>query len=165
MSCRIGVMERMACLAPTARYPDGRTGTPAGHRAHQRAGERACEPCRQSTLRYLTQYGIDKREKIAAKNRTRRDRRQEVLDKLKDVPCADCGGRFPPICMDFDHVQGKSFTISRASTRSLTSVLREVERCEVVCANCHRIRTAQRLVRKHPKEYQADLRPRRLVEA
>ncbi len=92
------------------------------------------------------------RDRIAAYNRDRRDQRQEILDRLKSVPCADCGGTFPPVCMDFDHVgDDKSFTISRASTRSIETVLAEIAKCEVVCANCHRIRTASRVIRKHPK--------------
>jgi hypothetical protein len=27
----------------------------------------------------------------------------ELLNKLRDVPCSDCGQRFPPCAMDFDH--------------------------------------------------------------
>ena len=103
------------------------------------------------TVAYLREYGQANKDRIAAYNRERRDRRQAVLDELKSVPCADCGGTFPPICMDFDHLGDKSFSVSRASTRSIDTVLAEVAKCEVVCANCHRIRTASRLVRKHPK--------------
>ena len=30
----------------------------------------------------------------------------QVLDELRQVPCADCGERFPPCAMDFDHRDG-----------------------------------------------------------
>jgi len=68
--------------------------------------------------------------------------RAEWLRKQKDVPCADCGGRFPPECMDFDHVRGKkAFGIGgRVGRTPLKDLFREMAKCDVVCANCHRIR-------------------------
>lgn len=136
----------MACERPTQAYPDGRTGTPAGFVAHERAGEQPCEPCTAARAAYFLNWSGQNRGQIAKYNRYRRDVRQETIDRLKSVPCADCGGTFPPICMDFDHVgDDKSFTISRASTRSIKTVLAEIAKCEVVCANCHRVRTQQRL--------------------
>jgi hypothetical protein len=35
----------MACERPTAKFPDGRTGTPAGYGAHRKAGEEPCRAC------------------------------------------------------------------------------------------------------------------------
>jgi len=69
--------------------------------------------------------------------------RNAFLAKAKDVPCADCGNKYPPYVMDFDHVRGvKSFSIAQTSyTKPLRDLKREIEKCEVVCANCHRIRT------------------------
>lgn len=158
-------MENLVCAKATIKHPDGRTGTPAGYQAHARIGEKACVECmrgnteasrskqRKQRPGYYREYTRKNAERLAAYNRDRRDRRQDVLDELKSVPCADCGGTFPPVCMDFDHVRGvKLFSVSRASTRSIETVLKEIEKCEVVCANCHRIRTASRLVRKHPKK-------------
>ncbi len=67
------------------------------------------------------------------------------LDALKAVPCADCGGTFPPECMDFDHVRGeKSFGIAVTINRAWHKLLPEIEKCEVVCANCHRTRSRKR---------------------
>jgi hypothetical protein len=70
------------------------------------------------------------------------------IDGLKSVPCMDCGGRFPPVAMDFDHREGevKAFDISRApwKVRSKASIEKEIAKCDVVCANCHRVRTQQR---------------------
>lgn len=62
----------------------------------------------------------------------------------KDRPCADCGGSFPPECMDFDHVRGrKEFEIGK-SNFPVERLAAEIAKCEVVCANCHRIRTKAR---------------------
>jgi hypothetical protein len=67
------------------------------------------------------------------------------LVELKAVPCADCGGTFPPEAMDFDHLGGKRGDISRmAHSVGMAALRAEVEKCEVVCAICHRIRTAAR---------------------
>jgi hypothetical protein len=71
----------------------------------------------------------------------------DLLDQLRDVPCSDCGGRFPPCAMDFDHrdstskVQGVTRMIARAS---IERILAEVDKCDIVCANCHRVRTFRR---------------------
>jgi hypothetical protein len=68
---------------------------------------------------------------------------QAFVNTLKDVPCYDCGNRFPTVCMDFDHrdPSQKVFQISDASLVHRVKVLAEIAKCDVVCANCHRIRT------------------------
>ena len=69
------------------------------------------------------------------------------LGKLKEAPCLDCGQVFSPCCMDFDHVRGeKLLDISQMFTSSWTKVLEEVAKCDLVCANCHRVRTSLRRV-------------------
>jgi hypothetical protein len=65
-----------------------------------------------------------------------------MRDAAKDRPCADCGKRYPPRVMQFDHVRGEkcepvSQIIRRGSKRLL---LAEIEKCEVRCANCHALR-------------------------
>lgn len=72
---------------------------------------------------------------------------RELIRERKAVPCADCGGTFPPVVMDFDHLPGheKAFAISRIKgSSSLKRLLDEIAKCEVVCSNCHRIRTFSR---------------------
>lgn len=70
------------------------------------------------------------------------DKRKSFIDELKDQPCLDCKNKFPPECMDFDHVRGKKFkVVSTLKTYSLERILKEIEKCDLVCANCHRTRT------------------------
>lgn len=61
--------------------------------------------------------------------------------------CADCG-EADPIVLDFDHVgTDKEYSISdmvRAAL-SLDTIMREIAKCEVCCANCHRRRTYNRV--------------------
>ena len=78
-------------------------------------------------------------------------RRQQAtlawLRELRQVPCMDCGGLFPPHVMDFDHRDPKTKAFSVAADKTLLknrAVLEaEVAKCDIVCANCHRIRTAR----------------------
>ena len=79
--------------------------------------------------------------------RTKWRAQARLLDDLRDVPCADCGGSFPPCAMDFDHrlsevkESGVTRMIGRAGTQR---ILAEVAKCDIVCANCHRARTFER---------------------
>ena len=67
------------------------------------------------------------------------------INQLKDRPCMDCGGRFPPECMDFDHVRGvKNFGVSSRATSPKSLILTEIAKCDLICSNCHRIRTKAR---------------------
>jgi hypothetical protein len=72
---------------------------------------------------------------------------RDFVKSQKDKPCTDCGLSFPWYVMDFDHVRGKKFNVSRATSdmRSIESIREEVAKCDVVCSNCHRIRTFTRL--------------------
>jgi hypothetical protein len=71
--------------------------------------------------------------------------------RLKEgKPCTDCGRKFPACCMHWDHVPErgpKLFNLGRADY-ALERVLAEVAKCDLVCANCHAIRTWNR---KHPE--------------
>lgn len=72
---------------------------------------------------------------------------RRIVLLLKQKPCADCGKFYPPCCMDFDHVRGKKVdNVSKLAARRVPvqEILDEVAKCELVCAICHRIRTAKR---------------------
>ena len=66
------------------------------------------------------------------------------MAKLKAAPCTDCGVCYPPYVMDFDHLRDKRRLISRLRGVSTKLLLSEVAKCELVCSNCHRIRTFKR---------------------
>lgn len=79
----------------------------------------------------------------------RRQTRQDLIE-YKSKPCHDCGGSFPHYVMDFDHVpeRGKKFaTVSELiNNRRITApkVVSEIAKCDLVCANCHKVRTWMR---------------------
>lgn len=74
--------------------------------------------------------------------------RREFLDILKHAPCQDCEGWFPPVCMDWDHKDPKSkkMQISEFRSKKCTKaeIITEIQKCDLVCANCHRVRTQNR---------------------
>ena len=81
------------------------------------------------------------------KNRRKRDRLREILRQAKSRPCADCGNQFPYFVMDFDHKEGEQKEESvglLVRALSVRRLLDEIEKCDVVCSNCHRIRTFNR---------------------
>lgn len=66
----------------------------------------------------------------------------DIIKQAKDVPCADCGKRYPHYVMDFDHVrEGKLANVSNLAKGNVDTLLAEIAKCDVVCANCHRERT------------------------
>jgi hypothetical protein len=69
---------------------------------------------------------------------------RRFTDDRKNRPCADCSEVRPPEAMDFDHLSDDKVDSISALVSSLCSVEKleaEITKCEVVCANCHRVRT------------------------
>jgi hypothetical protein len=83
---------------------------------------------------------------------TRRDRSREKVVlfvrqyKIEHPVCMDCKLPHPYWRLDFDHLRDKQALLSRAASDcwSLTRIVDEMAKCEIVCANCHRDRTQAR---------------------
>jgi hypothetical protein len=79
---------------------------------------------------------------------TRRSKAKQYdkLNLLKGVPCLDCKECFHPVCMDFDHrdPSTKVQDIARMIGAPWEKTLAEIAKCDLICANCHRIRTKRR---------------------
>lgn len=78
-------------------------------------------------------------------HRDARHRGKQYIDEyLKTHPCVDCG-ETDIVVLDFDHVRGRKIREVRAMTgNTIESIQREIDKCEVVCSNDHRRRTARR---------------------
>lgn len=106
--------------------------------------------CRDCKAAYQRQwYQRNRARHIANVNEVRRRLRREhqrIVAEAKSRPCADCGVVYPPHVMDFDHVRGsKQWAIGgMKGTVSTRALLDEIAKCDVVCANCHRIRSHRR---------------------
>jgi hypothetical protein len=68
-------------------------------------------------------------------------------------PCVDCKVQYPYYVMDFDHVRGRKHknVMELVPTLSKKKIDEEIAKCEVVCSNCHRIRTHLRKMKKENK--------------
>ena len=96
-------------------------------------------------------YAANKAAYYERNKRYRADIRQFVRDLKEKSPCNDCHMGYPYYVMDFDHLGNnvKENIISiLANTGRIGSLKREIKKCELVCANCHRIRTHKRLAGK-----------------
>lgn len=107
--------------------------------------------CRECQRAYNRQHYQDNKQQYLDKARRNDKKTREEIDKItseiKAKGCTDCKQVFHPVAMDFDHVRGeKVLSISEMRQRgwSLTKIRKEIAKCEVVCAVCHRIRTHQR---------------------
>ena len=105
-----------------------------------------CRPCRAAYKQ--KHYAANRARYIAAALRRSqtiaRERAAYLIEFFADHPCVDCRER-DPLVLEFDHQRDKSFVISKGlRDRSWQAVLAEIDKCDVVCANCHRRRTALR---------------------
>lgn len=103
----------------------------------------------------VTPEQIEKRRQAVRKVR---EDKLEILRVLKEQPCADCGREFPYCVMEFDHKIPRKGRLFNWAGKGLDTILKEMEVCDVVCANCHRIREC---VRAHASGRRKDNHPHR----
>ncbi len=113
----------------------------------RRDGQKYARTHRKSNHRQYRKLYSGFQAKEARRAAHRRERLKSALRVLKENPCLDCGDKLPYYCMDFDHLPGE---MKKASIKDLSrsprlrQVLNEVTKCELVCVNCHRLRTVRR---------------------
>jgi transposase len=97
----------------------------------------SCKQCTRS--QYGKHYGTNKTT-IRDNNLKRRQTVREQLDEYKKTLCCEKCGEAEPVCLDFHHVDGKDFEISSGVPKgySWENILAEIQKCSVLCANCHR---------------------------
>lgn len=85
------------------------------------------------------------RAQVKAKAPEYRQRNREFIYQYKlSHPCVDCGEADPAV-LHFDHIKDKEYLISKliSDKSSLSKIKKEIEKCEVRCANCHMRKTAR----------------------
>ena len=108
-----------------------------------------CKEC-QSIIRKKSYLKDPKKimDKQKESVKLRRDKRKKFIRDFKqNKPCKDCNKIYPYYVMDFDHLPQYKKEIeiaSRGAYLSEEKLLDEFKKCEVACANCHRIRTYNR---------------------
>jgi len=80
--------------------------------------------------------------------------RRDFLNKIKNKPCMDCEKMYNPWQMQFDHRPGtvKLFAISIDRYQPMDLLLTEIEKCDLVCGNCHANRSHVRLLQKFKRK-------------
>lgn len=84
----------------------------------------------------------------------RKDKRQTsrklVIQLKTGRPCLDCKELYPHYMMDFDHVRGTKLgnIYDLARIGDIAKLLTEVQKCDLICSNCHRHRTFMRTAGK-----------------
>lgn len=96
-------------------------------------------------------YYDKNKQQVVAKAAEHRSRVVQYIQRVKqDAVCAGCGIDYPYWIMEFDHRPGvvKIGNVSAIyKTHSFEEVKAEIEKCDVVCSNCHKDRTRSRMIR------------------
>src|SRR5439155_9463798 len=92
---------------------------------------------------YARNHEREKTRLVAQTDARRQENRRNIIAYLQAHPCIDCGER-DIVVLEFDHRGAKAGDVSTYanSGRGWARVLKEIEACDVRCANCHRRRTA-----------------------
>lgn len=95
---------------------------------------------REAKLRH---YRANKQQYVA-RNKVKEQQLRDIVIEAKKVPCIDCGVSYPHYVMDSHHrdPSEKEDVIATLVKMGNESRLRaELAKCDIICANCHRIRT------------------------
>lgn len=106
-----------------------------------------CKECSRKRSRkyYKENPDIHKQNVNKRKKRIIQESKERMLDYLSDKVCVDCGYSTNLAALQFDHVRGeKQYEVSELVNRGYPwkTILKEIKKCEIRCANCHAIKTA-----------------------
>lgn len=104
-----------------------------------------CKLCKsEGTSKWYRSDPAIKKRMLKQNEARRQAAREFVLNYLLEHPCVDCR-EDDPIVLEFDHQFDKTMEVGRLMNGGYSQerILEEIEKCEVVCANCHRRRTAK----------------------
>src|SRR6476661_2511115 len=107
---------------------------------------RVCQRAYVSTWYRVPENTASSKKRAVVNNSNNRNRNREfILSYLKENGCVDCGNTDVRV-LEFDHLKDKLYAVSDMirTAYSIKKIKEEIEKCDVVCANCHRIRTYTR---------------------
>lgn len=104
-----------------------------------------CKPCLAAYCRERYKNNSKHRENLKSHTKRYQERnRQFVIDYLNQNPCP-CG-QTNILTLQFDHLSDKEWNIShKIHDCSLENLKKEISKCQVLCANCHSIKSAHQL--------------------
>lgn len=104
-----------------------------------------CNECQREYVKeHYKKNSADYKKRSREFNKKEYQKNKERLyEYLTEHPCVKCG-ESDPVVLEFDHLRDKKYTISNmVHSYSWSSILKEIEKCQVLCANCHKRKTAK----------------------
>jgi len=104
-----------------------------------------CKQCQKEYYAVRWASGKIKESNYQAKAKRVKAAQDYLWGILIQSKCWDCGER-NPIVLEFDHLKDKTKDVSKMVSQNygVETIRKEVNKCDVVCANCHKIRTSTR---------------------
>ncbi len=107
--------------------------------------------CKECHIIYMNSYYSKNKLRICKdtyknKKRHRIEKKEKLLSYLNVHPCIDCGNTDVRV-LEFDHIKGnKRMDVTKMVSHAYSweNIQKEIDKCEVVCSNCHKIRTYTR---------------------
>ena len=98
-----------------------------------------CKDCtKQSTKKYYTQHTDEHKRICSLRKKNARECNNKIQREIKaSYGCQLCS-ESEPCCLEFHHIKEKSFNVAEHLYKKLEHLLTEMEKCTVLCSNCHK---------------------------
>lgn len=109
-----------------------------------------CRVCSNAHSKERYQLNKESHKKVVKErnNRIMEENRRLLFEFYKQNPCIDCGNS-NPVVLECDHrkddVKFKNVSYLVSNAYSWETIQKEIDKCDVRCSNCHRIKTAEQL--------------------
>ena len=99
-----------------------------------------CKVCKREYNKAQYVNSPELRQKTKERNKKQETLLKDYIEQIKNDGCCAICGDSRPYVLDFHHIRDKSFNIAEAPNKkiSLTTLQKELDKCIIVCANCHR---------------------------
>lgn len=103
----------------------------------------ACRPCEREYRKNINAKRVKVRDNVCLRNK-RDTLRKLVYDHYSENSCVHCGETRIP-CLQLDHLRDKVLDVSKMVSRvyPYDIVVEEIGKCQVLCANCHAMKTSK----------------------
>lgn len=102
--------------------------------------------CKKCVHTYARAHYRKNKQQYLRRNRDTHKRNRDRVLAMKEKPCTDCERTYPTYVMEFDHNDPaiKEFAIGKSNWGWYKKIARELEKVDLVCSNCHKMRTHNR---------------------